>query len=436
MGKPRDTKVAILPSTTRKVTTLSTSAALDSPSVIDKLVSPPQASHARTSARSESSSYNFDDASAVLDNDGSLGSFLDATIARSRQIENTETPNENAATPVNSPESVEYSSDDLDEDYVELDDDFIDKCNATTDANNDKNDASDKEEVEEEPEKHAKNKKYTKEDFIAKKHAIRVPQWGSCEKIRGLPQELLSLYKMICHGRSFSEDGGKISSIQLPAIRYFAYFITKCVLARKNASKLSIQDLAFLAAALQGDKTYNLGALIAYRLATNREKGGICGSLIASRLLAMHGVEPHHLDIQLSIEKLDIVSMIKHEFVSDLSNLSNLSYKITFYKKTWRTTKKTEKLVGLPAPVLFNLDSRKDWSVTEGELNAYIEGDGHHARDDTEEAEEHLDSSSDAASSSHQHVGHEEPSPFSSAPGPYYDYAMYDPPAWNPDPRG
>ncbi|KAK1663365.1 hypothetical protein QYE76_051524 [Lolium multiflorum] len=134
MGKPRDTKIAILPSTTRKGTTLSTSAALDSPSVISKLVSPPQASNAGTSAESENSSHNCDNASAVLDNDGSLGSFLDATIAKSRQIENTETPNENAATPVNSPESVEYSSDDLDEDYVELDDDFIEKCNATTDA--------------------------------------------------------------------------------------------------------------------------------------------------------------------------------------------------------------------------------------------------------------------------------------------------------------
>ncbi|KAK1621048.1 hypothetical protein QYE76_026565 [Lolium multiflorum] len=133
MGKSRDPKVSILPSTTRKGTTLSTSAALDSPSVISQLVSPPQASHAGTSAESENS-YNFDDASVVLDDSGSLGSFLDATIARSRQIENTETPNENAATPVNSPESVEYSSDDPDEDYVELDDDFIDKCNATTDA--------------------------------------------------------------------------------------------------------------------------------------------------------------------------------------------------------------------------------------------------------------------------------------------------------------
>ncbi|KAK1630993.1 hypothetical protein QYE76_005308 [Lolium multiflorum] len=123
MGKPRDTKIAILPSTTRKGTTLSTSAALDSPSVIDKLVSPPHASRAGTSAESENS-HNIDNVS--------LGSFLDATIAKSRQIENTETPN--VATPVNSPESVEYSSDDLDEDYVELDDDFIEKCNATTDA--------------------------------------------------------------------------------------------------------------------------------------------------------------------------------------------------------------------------------------------------------------------------------------------------------------
>ncbi|KAK1665525.1 hypothetical protein QYE76_053684 [Lolium multiflorum] len=131
MGKPRDTKVAILPSTTRKGTTLSTSAALDSPSVISQLVSPPQTSRVGISAESENSSDNFDDASTVLDNTGSLGPFLDATIARSRQIENTETPNENTVTPVNSPET-----DDLDEDYVELDDDFIDKCNATTSTSN------------------------------------------------------------------------------------------------------------------------------------------------------------------------------------------------------------------------------------------------------------------------------------------------------------
>ncbi|KAK1682426.1 hypothetical protein QYE76_043274 [Lolium multiflorum] len=134
MGKARDPKVAILPSTTRKGTTLSTSATLDSPSVISQLVSPPQASLAGTSAESENS-HNIDNVSAMLDDSGSLGSFLDATIARSRQIENAETPNENATTPVNSPE-LDYSSDDPDEDYVELNDDFINRCNATADARN------------------------------------------------------------------------------------------------------------------------------------------------------------------------------------------------------------------------------------------------------------------------------------------------------------
>ncbi|KAK1609499.1 hypothetical protein QYE76_033172 [Lolium multiflorum] len=129
MGKTRDAKVAILPSTTRKGTTLSTSAALDSPYVISQLVSPPQASRVGTSAESENSSDNFDDASTVLDENGSLGPFLDATIARSRQIEITEIPNENTVT-------LLTPSDDPDEDYVELDDDFIDKCNATTGTSN------------------------------------------------------------------------------------------------------------------------------------------------------------------------------------------------------------------------------------------------------------------------------------------------------------
>lgn len=269
------------------------------------------------------------------------------------------------------------------------------------------------------------------DDFCA---AIKVPQWGLRENIRGLPSELLKLYETICQGRSFSDESGKIRSIQLPSIRYFSYFITKCVLARKNASKLSIHDLVFLAAALQYDRTYNLGALIAFRLATNRDKGGICGGLIASRLLAMHGVEPHPLDVQLSVVKLDIVSMIKHDFISNQSNFNNLSYKITFFKKKWRVIK-SERLVGLPAPAFFNLDSRNGWSVTEDELDAYIESCGHHAGDGMEEAEDSLDLSSDAASSSHQHFGHVEPSSFSSAHGSYYDHAMYDPPAWNPDPR-
>ncbi|KAK1694809.1 hypothetical protein QYE76_011506, partial [Lolium multiflorum] len=55
------------------------------------------------------------------------------------------------------------------------------------DKDNDKNDTPDKEEIEKEPEKHAKNKKYTKEDFIAKKH-------GKCIEIKTVDHVLPEAY--------------------------------------------------------------------------------------------------------------------------------------------------------------------------------------------------------------------------------------------------
>jgi hypothetical protein len=87
MGKSKE-KVPILPSTTRKGTTLNTSAALDSPSVLSKLLTPPHphVMHTATSAESENTFEDLDDASAVLDKSGSLGPFLENTIARAKQI--------------------------------------------------------------------------------------------------------------------------------------------------------------------------------------------------------------------------------------------------------------------------------------------------------------------------------------------------------------
>jgi hypothetical protein len=83
VGKPRDGKFPILPSTPRRGTTLNTSFALDSPSMMSKLLTPPHAhaTHTATLAEFENASDNFDDASTVPDESGSLGSFLDATIA-------------------------------------------------------------------------------------------------------------------------------------------------------------------------------------------------------------------------------------------------------------------------------------------------------------------------------------------------------------------
>jgi hypothetical protein len=53
-----------------------------------------------------------------------------------------------------------------------------------------------------------------------------------------------------------------------------------------------------------------LGALIAFCLGANHKKGGVCGGLIASHLLALHGVVPHDLDIQFFIERLDLNSIL------------------------------------------------------------------------------------------------------------------------------
>jgi hypothetical protein len=126
MGKPRDEKVPILPSTIRRGTTLNTSVALNSPSVMSKLLTPPHA-RATTFAEFENATDSFDDASTVLGESGSLGSFLDATIARAKQIGNA------TITPTSSPESRECPSDDLDDAYVEIDDDFIYESHTTSD---------------------------------------------------------------------------------------------------------------------------------------------------------------------------------------------------------------------------------------------------------------------------------------------------------------
>src|SRR5664279_1664603 len=106
MGKTRDSKVPIMPSKTRQGTTLNTSIALDSPSVISKLVSPashPHTSHA-ASVGSDTVSDEFDDASTVLDETGSLGPFLDSRIAKAKEVEFAEIFDKSPATPTVSPE--------------------------------------------------------------------------------------------------------------------------------------------------------------------------------------------------------------------------------------------------------------------------------------------------------------------------------------------
>jgi hypothetical protein len=65
-----------------------------------------------------------------------------------------------------------------------------------------------------------------------------------------------------------------------------------------------------------------------------------------------------------------------------------MSYEITFLKKSvWRVVK-TDRSVHLPAPLLFNLDRRNGWSLTEDELDAYMEEHPQHVNEDGEGTED------------------------------------------------
>ncbi|KAK1611499.1 hypothetical protein QYE76_035172 [Lolium multiflorum] len=640
MGKTRDTKIAILPSTTRKGTTLSTSAALDSPSVIDKLVSPPHASRAGTSAESENS-HNIDNVSAVLDDSGSLGSFLDATIARSRQIENTETPNENAATPVNSPESVEYSSDDLDEDYVELDNDFIEKCKATTDARKIKKllaehavrykpspdpkfatspinirdkdydfslDLSHIAIVEKTPfcgtEKESAVEHLTElstlsgvfsDDvkmrtyFVAKifpfslkddaktwynnlppgsiksptdlrdvffrkyfpasaQHAAlqriynfdqedgeKLPEaWARfCSLIRAQPDHDLEKHDLLdifysgltiesrayldsCAGCVFRKRTPDDAEELLAKIgRNHDDWSTPeptptPIVKKRGMIKLNDEDMreakkSLKEKGIKPEDVKNLppiedicetippSSMIEYMkdIVTNKRKVpneeistmlanysfngkipkklGDPGAVIdCNKGMVTFNVDdkehtvyfPKRIDKDFKFNWSRSDPMVQYKIYNKAVNLSFSVFCAAIGVPQWGSCEKIRgtprelsdlytricngrslsndgKISSIQHPAIRYFAyfiTKNGWSITENELNAYIERESRRARENVEEAEEHPDSSSDAASSSYQHHGHVEPPRYSSAQGPYY-HSMYDPPAWNSDPR-
>src|SRR4051812_38934581 len=126
MGKKGDPKVPILPSRTRRGTTLSTSATLDSPSVMSKFDSPQL--HA-TSAESGNMSDTFDDASTTFETTGLLGSFIEEQIAAATvRFSGVEIPV--IQTPIGKTHNfAELKETLLEDDYVILDDDLCRELN-------------------------------------------------------------------------------------------------------------------------------------------------------------------------------------------------------------------------------------------------------------------------------------------------------------------
>ena len=148
---------------------------------------------------------------------------------------------------------------------------------------------------------------------------------------------------------------GKIRNVQHPAIRYFVYYLAMSVLGRENTSNISHYHLAFLATALNGRNTYNLGALIARRLTA---RGPIYGGIVAARIIAFLGIPVDPNDELLPPYRLDLAAMKEHKFVTTNSHAGNLFYRVLF-------SDRDEREVPLSQPALFSI-RRRPWSRSDG----------------------------------------------------------------------
>jgi hypothetical protein len=116
---------------------------------------------------------------------------------------------------------------------------------------------------------------------------LGIPMFGIAKKIQNRPADLLELYRGVTNDDDRTAQRGKIRKIQLPAIRYFTYYLATSIIGRGNTSNISNYHSAFLANALDISKKYNLGALIARRLAA---RGPIFEGIIAAHIVDALGL--------------------------------------------------------------------------------------------------------------------------------------------------
>ncbi|KAK1612612.1 hypothetical protein QYE76_036285 [Lolium multiflorum] len=204
--------------------------------------------------------------------------------------------------------------------------------------------------------------------------ALDIAPVGTASRIDDNPRDLLELYRGITDDDCRTIQRGKIRNIQLPAIKYFAYYIATSILGRENTSNISSYHLAFLNIALTGQTSYHLGALIARRLST---RGPIFGGTIALRVLTFLNLPIDPNDVPLAPRRLDITAMKSHHFVTTDSTLDNMVYRMLF-------SDGEEKEIPLPQPGLLSID-RQSWSCTKEEVDEHMKIQEFHQQHDSED---------------------------------------------------
>jgi hypothetical protein len=187
---------------------------------------------------------------------------------------------------------------------------------------------------------------------------LGIPVFGTSKKIKENCKDLLELYRGVTNDDDRTAQRGKIRNIQLPAIRYFVCYLATSILGRGNTSNISNYHLVFLATALNNNHEYNLGALVARRLAA---KGPIFAGTIATRVATALSLPIHPQDEKLTQHRLDLAAMKAHNFVTSSSTLDHLVYRMCF-------TNGVEREIPLPRPDLFSI-CRKPWSRSREEMD-------------------------------------------------------------------
>src|SRR3954469_3207933 len=180
---------------------------------------------------------------------------------------------------------------------------------------------------------------------------IGVPNVGQTAKMSSQPSELRTVFNSLCSMDTRDIHRSKISNILFPHLRYFAYFIARGVLARDNTSNISAPDIAILATALSGRFDYNVGALIARRVAMSSNKGDLFGGVYATLILESLNGTPHPDDKPFTYLSFDLAAMKRHKFVTMTSEFGNLDYILHFGATT-------ECKIFLPVPLLFDFSRR------------------------------------------------------------------------------
>src|ERR1041385_6927232 len=125
---------------------------------------------------------------------------------------------------------------------------------------------------------------------------IGVPNVGQTSRMHTQPSKLRTLFDSLCSQETRDIRRTKISSISFPHLRYFAYVIARGVLARDNTSNGYAPDFVVYANALSGRSDYNVGALIARRLAMNANKGDLFGGVYSTLIPESLDGTPHPND--------------------------------------------------------------------------------------------------------------------------------------------